>query len=568
MDLGWRRDLHIEDDGSVSLALRILAILATLVISHRHGDPGGGGGGGLACDLGPYTSSTAVSTLTSIINTASDGDVICLQRGQTWTAAAGLNPVSLHPSGTRVTICASTGSSCSDSGAANPKITITAASGNCVAFGGSSGGYTFKNLDCTAPSNSTGTGYTFPPGSKNVTVEGGVITGFKQFWTYTGESATPADSIYMGTCASPVEATGTPVDDGSHRAAVYGSSRNSKISVYMHDADWYRTDFQDHMLDITDFSHSTSACEAFDGACSVNNLTVECSHFVDNAAHSNRGAYFKFAKGMTLTFRDNLIEHPSGSCADHFINFATHNDTGGEGWDGAEIYRNYFNYGACSPIGIFAGRNINIYDNVANLATGAFQRGFVQFDQTQPSTTGNLQIDNVAIYQNTIYRPGSTPGSGDYPIIGDNGGAPAADRDPGTNLSVYNNLFYVTAASNPEVWGTAEGQTCNGYGTNGANIHDNYVYSPNAVPSLWSGCSGAARNSNQSPHTGAYTTAPNLTTVPPAVLADFRPTAHAACTTGAPCLCGFSTAANPSTDYDSAAFPVSTPFDVGAFKCP
>src|SRR5882672_11469462 len=85
------------------------------------------------CTFGPFTSSTTIASLQILISGAADGDTVCLTRGQNWTGTSGITISTTHVT-TRVNICASTGSVCSSTGAANPRLTLSGASANCFVF--------------------------------------------------------------------------------------------------------------------------------------------------------------------------------------------------------------------------------------------------------------------------------------------------------------------------------------------------------------------------------------------------------------------------------------------------
>src|SRR5262245_29797724 len=90
-----------------------------------------------------YTSSTSIATITSELNDSNithDGSLVCFQRRDTWTSATCLTLSASHADGARVTLCASSGGTCSDTGGAQPALTITA-SVPCVQFASGASGY-------------------------------------------------------------------------------------------------------------------------------------------------------------------------------------------------------------------------------------------------------------------------------------------------------------------------------------------------------------------------------------------------------------------------------------------
>lgn len=551
----WARSQSLEGASLEGASLEGISVPAGLLACTS----GPYGAVGSPACLGPACIQSTVSNLTSVINSAVNGAVLCLQRGEVFSATTGLNLAASHPDQNRVTICASTGTTCTDSGAANPRITATSPTGFCVDLNGNDG-YTFKNLDCyatgTLGAGQVTTAWTFDDGSQNITIEGGVIDSFWKAFHFSGQSnAVPLTGAQIGTCAAPIEIrNGPPGNPNQLRAAINdGSIRNSSISVYGHDLVGYPgpSGVQNHWIDFSNFGggdYNSSAASA--------NVTIECSHFLFTGGLM--GELIKAAKGTNLIIRDNLFEVIGTNCPDPQIGFGSHNDTPIEGWDGAEIYRNRFITSTCAVINVTNGKNITVYDNVQSGVNADFQRGFVELLYNQGF--GDLEISNVAVFNNTIYMTGnsSAVGFGYSVLFNEGNGSIQAGRVPGTGLLLYNNLVVNTDAVDAKVW-SAPASGCAGFGTNGVNIHDNYVYTPSdGSPSLWSGCSAAARNSNQSPHAGAYAVNPLLVGAPTNL--------HLSAPGTPPC--GFSTMADPATDYEQLAFPTVTPFDVGAFRCP
>ncbi len=437
------------------------------------------------CTLGPFTSATAISSINSQVNSAPNGAVVCLQRANTWNTTSGFSLTASHPDSSRVTICASTGSQCTPPGSsANPRLQVSG-TGRCFAFNGVTG-WNVKNIDCYA--SSTTFAYDVRKSSAHITVEGGVIDGWWSAFFLDNGSGPFVDDVKLGTCANRTEIrNGPPPPPSTLRFATWGPSTNSKMSLWIHDFVGQHQGGQDHMIDLgqnggADPYHAT------------NNLTIECS-LLQFSGGGEMGTFLKAARGTNLIVRDTTFEVIGSSCSNvKALAFDSHSDPAIEGWDGAEVYRNVFKMGRCAAIVEAVGKNIKIYNNVAIGTADDYQRGLVQF-WYNAGNPEDLQVSNVAIFNNTIYRTGNSSAAGNgYALVSDNPPI-AAGRLPGTNLSLYNNLFYNTDGVDAKIWSAAH-SGCNGWGLLGANIRNNFVYTPNdSSPALWSGCLGAIGNS-------------------------------------------------------------------------
>src|SRR5258706_1532734 len=164
--------------------------------------------------LGPACTQTTIPNLASIINSAPNGAVVCIQRGENLAATAGITFTATHPDLNRVTLCVSFGTTCADTGGPNPRLTITnnGAGGRCMSWSGT-GGYDIRFIDCyttPAPSSSTpgNRAISFDNGAHDISFFGGTIdTFFVGFFTNTG---TPPSNIHLGSCAARATVQGTP----------------------------------------------------------------------------------------------------------------------------------------------------------------------------------------------------------------------------------------------------------------------------------------------------------------------------------------------------------------------
>jgi hypothetical protein len=440
------------------------------------------------CTLGPFTSSTPLATVNSQINGASNGAVVCLARGNTWSSTAGLSLTGSHPDSARVTVCSSSSTQCTDSGGANAKLSITANSGGtsnstakCLRFASGSGGYDMINIDCAgqASAASVGSGsyaVDIEKGTSNITVEGGKLDTFPQFAWFDLGSGSPANNVKLGTCSRVQEWTGS-LNDNSNRIATYGSCHNCAFSLYIHDVPLGPTTTA-HLMDFSFGGQRPGVLWTADSA--TKNLTLECSHIVPAGGGST---ILKFADGTGLTVRNNLFE----GCSAGMVNFGSHGpDSNSYGWDGADIYQNRFDAPNCpnaAPITIQVGSNVHVYNNIARVTAGDYQRGLVQMDCSGAQPADN-DVAHISVYNNTVFRTGSGNGGNTYGMVSANGPSCASGVPAPTDVTVVNNLFMEDSTVGTSPLSFGQEQNCNNYGTNGSQFHHNFEFSPNHTPSM------------------------------------------------------------------------------------
>ncbi|MFI5316433.1 MAG: hypothetical protein ACHQ6T_12090 [Myxococcota bacterium] len=442
------------------------------------------------CTVGPFTAATPISSISSAINSAPDGAVICLKRGEVWSGSTGFAISKSHSATSRALICASDSTQCTASGAANPRFQLSSADALCFGWMPASG-WNLQNVDCYGPTstNTDAMAFRIDHGSHDITVSGGVSdTFFIGLFTNAGSGAPPTN-IQFGTCAAPVEIRGNPSSFPGLRPAEYGPLVNSTISVNIHDFTGGNGGGQDHLLDLASNSDYTTGS---------NNLTIECSTFTYSGG--NLGAFIKANRGQNGVIRDSTFQNVSGGCTTSpAIGFDSHNDPPVEGWIGMQIYRNRF---INTHIQIGIGQNVEIYNNISTTCAADFSRGFVQIWYT--ADPEDLQVQNIHTYNNTIYFKGNSNQGNGYGLISENP-PQFTGRVTATGLTLYNNLFYDLDGGDAKVW-VMPHAGCSNYGANGVNIKNNFVYSPNdSSPQLWSGCSGAS-GTNAAP----YNTNPGL----------------------------------------------------------
>lgn len=552
------------------------AVVATILIGHGGSPPAPPTGNCTAnggVELNTINTPT-IAGVSTVINNASDNAVVCLARGNTWSGTSGLAINTAHADASRVRICGSTSNSCTDSGAANPRILV---SGGCVVFGVGAAGYTIQNLDCynSATSSNSANAYDINPTTSNITIEGGVIDTYWRAGWFDGTGSKAAttthpgpDNIRFGTCAAPIEIRGTPTGppgSGENRHVTYGATTNSFISVWVHDFIGFKTNSTDHMIDITQNPYT-----GLDYLHSTNNLTIECSEFdTNNVTNSNMGILVKSAMSQNLVVRNNTFNF-TGTCAAEFgVSFTSHNATAIEGSVGGRVYGNIFNTGRCGAVVISSAHDAQVFNNLAILTMADFNRGLVQFDYNASARNANdLDIDSISIYNNTVFRTGNSSAIGNgFSYVSDN---TATGQTPGTNILLANNLFIGDDSVDMKAF-SAGITTCNGYGTNGANVHNNFLTSLNdASPSIincsadddWikSGSNPAATGDGWSTKPGLVGDATNWVGVP---TTDLVPSSNASK------ICGqgdtTADALRSQTDYFGN---VCTTHDIGAICCP
>jgi len=509
-----------------------------------------------SCTLGPYSSATPLATISSAINSAPDGSVVCLQRGSNWSSSAtALTINNGHPDANRVLVCASTGSACSDTGGANPKFLAK----SCYSLSSTSDGYTFRNLDCecTMPNTDlTSVAGPLSAGLRDVTWEGGVYRNFSLFANLGGSDASPTNpnptNIKLGTCGHVLEFTGSHPPSRSHVA--YGVCINCGFSLYVHDFNSAQPSAgMGHHLDFAAWEQGSPT----DGWSRSKNIVVECGHYTSSSKTSaSVGAMLKFSQGTGAIIRDNVFEKEndgdkSGNCSQG-ITFGPHVEAdANEMWLGAEVYRNVFSMKYCDSMSTSRGSDLRIYNNVFNLdfAPGdgeAPEAIAIGADNASSTAYGNNPPNRAYIYNNTFYSNLDTQYA-EHQMIQQGSGS--------SGHKLYNNVFIATAG--PTNRSQIFRGHCSDWGTNGADIANNVVYTPNdPTPLLWSGCTAASNNSAAPYNRNPGLANPQSTTLP--IVDRFKIGSGASILLGT----GRSSGA-PATDFLSIARP--TPPSIGAF---
>lgn len=521
----------------------------------------------------PYTSATSLSTIAAAINGsgATTDPVACLQRGQTWSTGLPLSLTQTFTGSHRATICAADagGHSCTRSGAANPIFT-TSSDVKCVNFANgtssanAASGYYVQDLDCynTATTNAS-SAFGIGRYSQNITLEGVLEDAF--FEPFDIPSHCKADglpvNIKLGICGGPGHwfevRNGPATMPDSNRSFGYGGLVNSSAALYVHHfttsgtVNGHNHSGTSHMWDLG----SWDTCDTLTD--STTNMTIECGRYEINSgnAYPNvNGAAFKIWKGTGYVVRDNLFQDVGttlGASGVSMFGVSDHAITnGGEGISGggtncagAAIYRNTFRGWGGALMNI--GRDVCIYDNTFYWQDDSLSRGVYQSARGIQDLVV-VPLANVRVYNNTIYNTGSS--SSTYgQLWGRDGGFPQSPQTACTDCLAANNLVWLTNSTAPSVVASV----CSEFGTNGVNLQNNFVYSPNHAPTvLWDSCSADSGNSS------SYSTSPGLTDV---ATENFHPSG-----TGVP-ICSFGTASvRPTSDKDQAVW---QNLEVGAYAC-
>lgn len=493
-----------------------------------------------------------MTTINNQLNAAANGAVLCLQRGSNWNVPSGLTLTQTYPDTARVIVCASDGSTCTDTSSnPNPRITTN---GTCVHATTGSGGLTVKNLDCyDGGAGAAPAALDVSKGSANVSFEGGVIDGrFQPIYLDGGSTTdTPANNVHFGTCANRIEVRNGPAANptGGDRNVSWGVATNLYFSLWVHDFIGYSGHPNEHMLDIARNTGATHYTPSVNGAV---NLTIECSLFESHAtSNPYLGEMLKIALASNAVIRNNIFRVTGFCISGNAMGGGSHNATNEtEGWDGGAVYGNLFDMGVCKgPIAMSHARNVDIYNNVMIATNADEQRGFIEFDYAQKSLDpgqDDLSLQNLRVFNNTIYRSGNSSAVGSGWAIFNENMNPAPNWPAGTGFAIFNNLIYDTDAVDAKVINT--GYTgCNGYGTNGANIRSNFIYTPNDnTPSVIS-CSGSTLASS------GYQTAPGVAN---ASAGQFGITTTSK-------VYGSGGSGCPTTDYVGASRP--SPCSIGAY---
>jgi len=448
-----------------------------------------------------YTSATSLATIQTAIAGASDNAVVCFRRGNTWTG--GLSYSTNHPNGSRVHLCSSDDTECTTgTGGANAKFNVS--SGQCHNFGDSSlgDGYTISNIDCTATGgqcNSLTPPLYLRKGTDNVWIDGGVYDG----WPHLVESYNvpeAPDNVDFGSCANRIEYKNC-TRALAPRAWFYGVVSNSTMAVWLHD--WGHAPFDQGKGHVFDFNPWSS------GELTSTNVVVECSLIEIHGLLANgMGSVVKVANGSNIIVRDNVVidlDRDSGSNQLRGFDLEGHSDPIACAVDGAQIYRNaiFVSNGAQHALGRNkVGRNVDVYNNVVDTSgnySPNFYGGHYSIESEGAGCPATWAPDNTRVFNNTFHASGS----------------PQTDTvraTHGTGHHLFNNLLWNENASGwqqgAQIFETSD---CGKFGANGANIHDNFVFSPNDPSPEWSACGGA----NWTDSTSPWNTAPGVADTTP-----------------------------------------------------
>lgn len=513
-----------------------------------------GGGGGPVCTHGPYTSATSLTTIRGVINGAANSAVVCLLAGEVWTQTSGgaaFQQFASHPNAERVTVCTSDATKCID-GATNARINLVGFGNSVARFNSNVGGYTFRNIDfygssgtCTNDQSDNDSAIMTNNGNANIMFEGVTISGFGKVWRMcnhrtscgtTGEN----ENLSFG---SPTRKNRVTSCVSSSRWMQYGACKDCYFSF---DLDgWGGTTGSGGFVHVLDFNLWT------DSDPDTENVTIENGRWELASASTDIGSVIKAAYGRNMIVRNmEIVETEPTSItgtAPGGIHIEGHTccGPGVVGWEGAQIYNNYFALGNSHQAILLSrlGWDIDFYNNVIDSNGNMTPAGGTFISITDSQTVGQgapIEFpNNVRVFNNTFYIPDASSA----PVLQSNVAS--------TNNAAWNNLI-IDDRTTARIFES----DCGDWGTAGASLDENFVYSQNdATPNL-GGCGSATWQPG-----GSYNTAPGIADTTPEVddVQDFDITDSSAVSD-----IGSATPTFPATDIEGAA--QTNPPSIGAFS--
>jgi hypothetical protein len=450
------------------------------------------------CTDGPYTSATSLATIDAAVDAAADGDVVCLRRGNQWTDSSGaaFTLTTGHPAASRVTICSSDDTQCTrSSGGANARITVSGAAGfRAISFSATGDGYFIQDIDfygdsgCDNENDSVLGG--MPAGVQDITFQGGVWDGWDEIMVSSGNTANldPLNiRIGNGLGSNRVEFRNCQQSglDGHNKIPIYGLYDDLYVAMWIHH--WGQLNNTGGTGHIVSLHFPAGAYGEPYGTWEANRPVLEHNLWQFHSGYAGGGTVARFSRGTDLTMRYNVFEtvgpiasfpntsDPAHGCGVGGPGFHTHggdDNANNTYWHRAEIYRNRFRMGDCNAVGIENqnGTDVEVYANVFDLTdqtSAADYWGRTVFTGTPSGPQANH--DNFWVYNNTFYFPANQSEIANIDFQG------------GTGQRFYNNAIW-TADANAVPMTISD---CSIFGSNGIDLHDNFVYSVNdSTPTL------------------------------------------------------------------------------------
>lgn len=462
-----------------------------------------------------FTAATGLSSIQGLINGAPNDGVICLARGESWTAGGvGLTITASHPNGNRASICASTGSTCNAAGApANPRITVTG-NARCVQFSSGSGGWNMRDLDCYNgfAGATSQNAWEIQRGTSNITLTGVLSDGFFQgmMTGVSGSGSTP-DNIRHGVCNGSwtgysyngagawFEVRNAPTaDPGGDRQAQEGTCTNCFFSLYVHD--FRATSLTcnpgnfctSHM---TDLLSNESSGQVWNQAGVEHDAIYECGKYVWTSGAFG-AAVMKFNRGYGHQVRFNLFD--GGTTSNAPIAIGGHGSNGQEGISGSGVpgaglaFHDNIVIGTGGNFQNEIGQDVDINNNLYVLTSSSGLRGVLQLSPKSGQENGDggsppdlCPLRNRVFNNSVFIASGASDG---IHFIRDDPGATRAScvsQLSSANHVVKNNAIH-DAHSSVDLFSAAS-FGCGGYGGNCANVQKNFLFSADTTPGVLDG---------------------------------------------------------------------------------
>jgi hypothetical protein len=423
-----------------------------------------------------FQSGSTISQIQNAINNAIPGKTICLQRGAVFSASDGISITNSGTSANPITICASSnGVSCNEAGI-NPKISITGAGEDVkgIEFRGGIQWIIVKHLDFEGINDGAGLLFSGTTPASHVSILACNISRFNSGWlSNPWVQTTPPNYIYIGSCEYPLNIFDINANTDSRGSGGYGWFSNSVMAVN------YKNTGSDGVFDHNVYFSTGPR------TIPTQNMTFECGTYTDSSLDSDGvsiGLYIKISGYHTgMKIRNNTFY--DDKCNTYVIGAGTSNDGLVGEYAEAEIYNNVFETPCPVTIASTLFKNTKIYNNLFNYKNyaGGWGDHFISLEKADysASTLGNNEVYNNNFICNERYCPDDMGESFFINVV-----------DQGSNNKFFNNLFY---SNNSNV--ILFENTCNQFGTGGADFDNNFVYTPNDASPQMLNCSGGSGNS-------------------------------------------------------------------------
>jgi hypothetical protein len=398
---------------------------------------GGSGGSGGVPMTGPdctrsFAASATFSQVQTAINGAAAGDVICLERGATWSGSLNVNNAA--PTATeRVLVCASApgGTECSTAGGPNPILRAS------VTFNQNADGFVFRNLDFVCASGCGDAIAVDLAGASHIRFEGGVVRDWAQaFMCNSFSTDEPCDDIEIGGIGLPTEITN--VTNG-----FFGWLSNSYVRINAHDNG-----------DGTVYTHHFYLSSGPQNSPSVN-VVFEGGYYTRSsvAGGLSLGTFLNLSgQNKDIIIRDNVFE--DDACSTYMIDCGSGGEDPEEFCDGMQIYGNTFKTNCPLVMSLVSTQRARIFNNV-----------FMASGQLVSMEDGERPAADGWVFNNTIVCPG---------------GCEQAFAFTSNDNRFFNNLLYY-----PSGGSILPSNACARFGGGtGPNFTNNFLYAPGNSPRL------------------------------------------------------------------------------------